>query len=246
MSDKPEEYGWTCWQPPSLLKEVCMTSSTVTSQTGEDVGAEPSLEADRLAMLQQAEKQGFDQGEKQGFEHGEQRGFEQGRQAGYEAGKLIGQQEAMIAEQHRQSVEQTEYIERLRSLFQQVQQALDSLDHILPSRLIQLALSAVHGLVGHPYLNEALHKSLHLRISQLLAEEPLLNNKIQLWVSRHDETLMTDLFSETLALRGWRLCIDDDMLQGGCRLTSDEGEMDECIETRWNMLCSLLREESLS
>jgi len=231
MSDKPEEWAWGRWQPPSLIKEVCLPPSNMAPVIGEDRVSEASFEAQRLAVLQQAEKQGFEQGEKRGFEQGQQ------------AGQLIAQQQAMIAEQQRQSVEQTEYIEKLRGLFHQVQQALDSLDHILPSRLIQLALSAVHGLVGHPYLNEALHKSLHLRISQLLAEEPLLNNKMQLWISRQDEALIAGLFSETLASRGWRLCIDDDMLQGGCRLTSDEGEMDECLETRWNMLCSLLRKE---
>jgi flagellar assembly protein FliH len=33
------------------------------------------------------------------------------------------------------------------------------------------------------------------------------------------------------------------MLPGGCRLTTDGGELDATTETRWNELCILSRED---
>lgn len=235
ISDKPAAKKWLPWQPMNLLDaQECITGSPLVSQP-ETEEIDATRQSDLLVLQKNAEQAGFAQGERQGFE--------QGKRAGYEEGLRLGMEEARAAEAEQLRLGRERVMQEISLLLKNMQQALDSLDYIIPSRLSQLALSMVRTLVGEQVLSDALHQSLQEHVRRLLAEEGLFTSGTQMWVSPEDEPLIRALFSQTLAERGWTLQADSKMLAGGCRLSSDRGEIDQSLETRWATLCGLVRGE---
>lgn len=236
-SENQTAKNWVQWQPVNLLEESIFPQVNTPDGLVEDsdtVEATPPI--DLSALQQKAEQAGFAQGERQGFE--------QGQQTGYDAGKLLGIAEARTAETAQLAIQREQAAQDIKQLLSNVQEALDSLDYVVPSRLFQLALSVVHAMLGQQTLSDSLHQSLLERVQCLLAQETLFKHQTQMWISPEDEPLIAEQFSQTLAERGWSLKVDKNMLPGGCRITCDEGERDESLETRWKILCTLLREES--
>lgn len=237
-SENQTAKNWILWQPINLSEESLSVPSSVPVISTESSEAATALTPQiELSLLQQ-------QAEQAGFVEGERRGFEQGQQAGYDAGKSLGITEARAAETAQLVAQRAQAAQEIKQLFRNVQEALDSLDYIVPSRLFQLALTVVHTMLGQQVLSDSVHQNLLERVQRLLAEESLFQHRTQMWISPEDEPLIAEQFSQTLAERGWCLKIDKHMLPGGCRITCDEGERDESLETRWKVLCTLLREEN--
>ncbi|WP_024527751.1 flagellar assembly protein FliH [Serratia fonticola] len=230
-SDNDLPMTWQPWRPVNLLADgdIAMLPPFPNVEGGNTID-EVALQAECTRLRQQAEKKGFEQGQAQGYEKGKKDGFEVGREEGRQEGQEQGKQE-MIAQQE-------EITARLNLLMHNMQDALDSLDYVIPSRLIQLALSAARSLLGTAAIGEMSTTLLQERIQQLLHDEPLFKDETRLWVSEQDKPLIERHFSQTLAARGWLLSVDENMLPGGCRITSEEMELDESLEMRWKMLCS--------
>lgn len=236
MSDNAPHKKWQPWHPDNLLADSDMALPTpFPTGEGDDAAREAALQAERSRVRQQAEKKGFEQGQSEGYEAGKKAGFDAGREEGRLAGREEGMKE-MIAQQE-------EMVARLNQLMHNMQGALDSLDYVIPSRLMQLALSAARSLLGTVSIGEMSTALLQERIQQLLRDEPLFKDEVRLWVSEQDNPLIEAQFATTLAARGWSLSVDENMLPGGCRITSEEMELDESLEMRWKMLCSLGRED---
>ncbi|WP_330847870.1 flagellar assembly protein FliH [Pantoea latae] len=160
---------------------------------------------------------------------GYQEGFSQGEQAGREQGAAAA------------SAEQQAQAQRFTQLVDGFQTALESLDSVIPARLMQLALSAVRALLGKQVLCDT---SLLLEtIRQLMQENLRFTRHIELWVSQQDAALVSERLGEVLEAHGWTLRVDAQMTPGGCRLTAKEGELDATLATRWKMLCDLSRED---
>lgn len=236
-SDISSQKTWQPWQPENLLGEpVLSVASLHTVSDGEGTNSEALLQAELSRLRQQAEKKGFEQGQVHGVEEGKKVGYEDGRILGIEEGRAAGKEEM-----HAQL---EELRTRQETLLKNMQAALDNLDSIIPSRLVQLSLSAARSLFGKKIVNDSVNEMLQERIHNLLQDDPLFQQNTQLWVSEEDMEFVSSLFSQTLATRGWKLVADKKMHQGGCRITSDEGEIDESIETRWKMICTQSWEES--
>ncbi|WP_082683235.1 flagellar assembly protein FliH [Entomohabitans teleogrylli] len=229
MSDK----NWQHWQPTDLLAESRHREPEITAPA-KNYPSEELLQAELSRLRQQAEKAGFAQGEARGLEEGSQRGYEeglsQGRQQGLEQG--LAESQAQLAHNAGQ----------LNQLLEAFKSALDSLDCVIPSRLVQLSLSAVRALVGKSVVID--NALLLEKIQQLVEEDPLLKGEAQLWVNHEEVALVEQHLGATLKSLGWQLRGDAHMLPGGCRITSPLGEIDATLETRWRELCDLSREES--
>lgn len=235
-SDNALPVTWQPWRPDDLLADSDLVMPTSFPNAEDDnTIIEATLQAERVRSRQQAEKKGFEQGQTQGYEEGKKAGFEVGKEEGRQEGREQGKQE-MTALQEAMTA-------RLNLLMHNMQGALDSLDYVIPSRLIQLALSAARSLLGTAAIGEMSTTLLQQRIQQLLRDEPLLKDEARLWVSKQDKPLIEEHFAQTLAARGWSLSADENMLPGGCRITSEEMELDESLEMRWKMLCSIGRED---
>lgn len=235
-SDNDSQKMWQPWRPTNLLESEDVSLPTIrASVDGEGSMSEAKQQAELSRLYKQAEENGFAKGKALGYEDGKKEGYDAGVKQGLEEGRETGKTEM--------NAQQEEVTARLKTLLQNMQGALDSLDSVVPSRLAQLALSAARTLLGKNVVSDSTNEMLQKRIQHLLHDEPLFKEQTQMWVSPEDKSFIAQQFGETLAARGWTLNGDENMLPGGCRITSDEGEIDESLETRWKMLCTLMREE---
>ncbi len=233
MSDKDK--AWQPWQPEDLLADFSHAEHEFPEPDAV-AGSHPPeelLQAELARIRQQAEQKGFAQGLA--------RGQEEGKQQGYEEGLAMGKSEGIEQGMAQVKARQDEAAGQIIRLFEAFKIALDNLDSVIPSRLVQLSLTAARSIVGKNIVYD--NTILLEKIRQLLKEDALLAGNIQLWVSKEDRAVVTEQLSPTLASLGWELLVDADILPGGCRITSTEGEIDATLSTRWEELCRLSRED---
>lgn len=229
MSDREPQPSWRVWQPESLLEKA------ETPPAPEAAAETPLLAQHQLtldALRRQAEQEGFAAGERRGLEEGRSRGYREGFSQGEQEGREQGAAQASAGQQALK--------EQFTRLLDAFQAALASLDSVIPARLTQLALHAARAVLGKPIPCDS---ALLEQIRQLLQENLRFTRHIELWISQHDFPLVSEALEETLQAHGWTLRVDEQMTPGGCRVTAEEGELDATLETRWRMLCDLVREE---
>ncbi|MGD8204137.1 flagellar assembly protein FliH [Pantoea sp. FN0305] len=230
MSDLQQLTGWQIWQPEDLCK-ADMLSDDVQIMNSESTPEQQQAELQRLRR--QAEQKGLAQGLAQGLEEGRKQGHQEGFQQGHQAGIEQGLAEA----RERQQQTTAQFTELLHSF----QAAIDNLEKVIPSRLVQLALTAARATLGK---NLAFDNNLLLeKIQSLLQQEPLFQGPVQLWVNADEFSTVQEQLGTVLAQQGWELRADDAMLPGGCRITSAECELDATVSSSWQALCQLSRED---
>ncbi|MFE4112504.1 MULTISPECIES: flagellar assembly protein FliH [Kosakonia] len=227
---------WQSWQPENLLQESFAQDSELREVVpASDPATEAAMQVELSRLRKQAEQKGFAQGQTQGLEAGKKQGYEDGFAQGREEGAAQG-----AADYLQQQQKQTD---DFAQLFDNVKITFDSLDSVMPARLVQVALMAARSLLGESVVSTATNAWLMTRIQQLLHEDTLQQGNVQLWVSAEESAAVQEMLGSVLETRGWELRTDAQMLPGGCRLTTDGGELDATTETRWNELCNLSRED---
>ncbi len=231
MSTSDQQKEWQAWQPRDLLAEL-----SPPAPKGEKLAGTASSELSQTELKhhqQLAEQKGFAQGVVQGVEEGKKQGYEQGMALGRKEGE-----EQALAEAESQ---QNACLERLTSLLENFQNSLDSLDRIIPSRLVQIALTAAREIVGSQCQPDS--KIVLERIQQLLQQDSLFKGPLRLTVSEDDRQRVEENLGSILAKRGWELHGNAKMLPGGCLITAEDGELDATLDARWQALCHLSRED---
>lgn len=234
MSEAPNNLKWQPWlphdlsafsgAPPSHKEEnQAQTEEEEAEFTQQDHLAEQTRQLEILR--EQAQQEGL----KRGYEEGQKKGYDSGFQEGLEAGRQQGNEEV----QHQQA----EITEHWKALVNDFQQTLDALDSVITSRLMQVALTAAKHMIGHAGVDGT---ALLEQIQQLIQEEPLFNGKPQLYVHPDDYGQVKQQLGSTLELHGWRLMASDHVRHGGCKVSSEEGELDASLAMRWNELCRLV------
>ncbi|MCV9880371.1 flagellar assembly protein FliH [Brenneria izbisi] len=229
MSDASNNLAWQPWQLNDLASPTTFATVADEPETSapENIGeAEaPSLEDELMTLRektqQQARESGFAQGHQQGYDAGYQEGLSKGQQAGMQA--ALQQQQPMI--------------EQMQQMVTEFQQTLDSLDSVIPARLMQLALTAAKQIIGQPPVCDG--TALLGQIQQLIQQEPMFSGKTQLRVHPSDLERVEQHLGPTLSLHGWRLLADNQLHPGGCKVSAEEGDLDASLATRWHELCRL-------
>jgi len=211
-SDSDQPLNWQAWQPQNLLDDFSQPEHEVIETPGA-YQSDELLQAELSRIRQQAEQKGFAQGQA--------RGVEEGKKQGYDTGFAQGKHFSRLLEEFKIS--------------------LDNLDSVIPSRLVQLSLTAARSILGRNITCD--NDVLLDKIQQLLQQETLFKGAAQLWVNPDDKTLVQDNVGKSLVSMGWELRVDTNILPGGCRITSEEGEFDATMNTRWQELCELARED---
>lgn len=231
-SDRNQPLNWQAWQPQNLLDDLSQPEHEIVETPGA-YQSDELLQAELSRIRQQAEQKGFAQGQA--------RGVEDGKKQGYDVGFAQGKQEGFEQGLSESSAQQRETGERFSRLLHEFKISLDNLDSVIPSRLVQLSLTAARSILGKNITcnNDVLLE----KIQELLQQETLFKGVAQLWVSPDDKALVHDSVGHSLESMGWALRTDPNILPGGCRITSDEGEFDATMSTRWQELCELARED---
>lgn len=236
-SDDQSPDNWQRWQPESLLESIAPVSHDV-SQT--PLVGDPATDLQfqtELAQLRQ-------QAEQQGYAAGEQKGMEQGKSIGYQEGFSQGEKAGLAQAMAESAAVQQQLVSRFSLLINEFQAALDSLDSVIPARLVQLSLNAVRSMFGKQIVCDT--SILLQKIEHLLQENMQFINHIVLSVSEEDFPLVQQQLGEILAGHNWALRADESMAPGGCRITAEEGELDATLSTQWQMLCNLSKEDYYS
>lgn len=229
MFDDKTPREWRSWQPENLLGETV----DVPLPTLDNAQSEAQLKAELARLRKQAEQQGFAQGQQQGEEEGRRQGFEQGVKEGREAGFAQGLEQARV--------EQQALLRQAELWVSNVKLALENLDSLVPARLVQLSLEAVQQLYGSSIVAD--HHALIVQIRKLMKQDPLLHGTFQLYVNPAEFAAVEEALGETLRAMGWTLHRDAQLAAGGCRVVSPDVEVDASLETRWQAICQLAREE---
>lgn len=223
MSDAFNHLPWRPWALTDLANPVlpAMLPTGVDAQTDDARIQQAAINALRNQARQDAHRSGYAEGVKQG------------QQEGYQAGLRAGQEEGRLQIQR----DQQPAVAQLQMLVNDFQHTLDSLDSVMAERLAQLALTAARQVMGQePALGGDAMLSL---IQRLMHQEPLLSGKPQLRVHSTQIALVEQHLGATLKLHGWRLIPDDELHPGGCKVTSQDGDIDASLATRWHELCRL-------
>ncbi|MGS7189540.1 flagellar assembly protein FliH [Enterobacter cloacae subsp. dissolvens] len=220
---------WQSWQPDNLLGETVETPLPTMDNTQ----SEAQLKAELARLRKQAEQQGFAQGQQQGQEEGRKQGYEAGLKEGREAGFAQGMEEA------RQ--EQQTLLRQAELWVNNFTLALENLESLVPGRLVQFALTAVQQLYGHVSVTD--NQALVGQIRTLMKQDVLLHGAFTLYVNPGELATVEQALGDTLRSIGWALQTDPQLAAGGCRVVSPDVEVDASMETRWQALCQLAREE---
>ncbi|RYC43158.1 flagellar assembly protein FliH [Pectobacterium zantedeschiae] len=235
MSNAPKNLAWQPWKLNDLAEPVSKPVFPAYQVNDEpempdmerfnEENTIPTLE-DELASLrentmQQARETGFAQGHQQGYDAGYQEGLAKGQQQGLQ--NSLQQQQPII--------------EQMQNMVTEFQQTLDTLDSVIPARLMQLALTAAKQILGQPPVCDG--NALLGQIQQLIQQEPMFSGKTQLRVHPSDLERVEQYLGPTLSLHGWRLLADSQLHPGGCKVSAEEGDLDASLATRWHELCRL-------
>ncbi|MTD37443.1 flagellar assembly protein FliH [Erwinia sp. CPCC 100877] len=235
MSDERLKNDWRRWMPEDLGSPFApLEELAPMPEVNEERSPEETRE-ELMRLRHQAQQQGYNEGLKKGEEEGHAQGYERG----LELGKAEGIEQGLA----QAKAEQQEMIDQFASLLRDFKVTMESLDEVIPARLVQVALTAARQVIGQAPVCDA--SALVDQVHKLLHEETLFNGQPQLWVSPEDYPLVQEQLGETLENHGWRLYSDGKILRGGCRICSTDGELDATLGTRWEALCNLVREESV-
>ncbi|GKW10583.1 flagellar assembly protein FliH [Pectobacterium carotovorum subsp. carotovorum] len=234
MSNASKNLAWRPWQLNDLADPVSKAAPTYQvndepdfpdierlSEESDQFSAENELESLRESTMQQAREAGFAQGHQQGYDAGYQEGLAKGQQQGLQ--NALQQQQPII--------------EQMQNMVTEFQQTLDTLDSVIPARLMQLALTAAKQILGQPPVCDG--NALLGQIQQLIQQEPMFSGKTQLRVHPSDLERVEQHLGPTLSLHGWRLLADSQLHPGGCKVSAEEGDLDASLATRWHELCRL-------
>lgn len=223
MSDHAS-LSWQRWQPNDLAQPE---PQPVEEQAQPEVSEEP-LEQQQF-QLDEWQAQVRNEAQGQGYAEGQQRGFSDGQKTGYDAGFQQGLAEA----QQQQAPLQA----RMQQLVSEFHNALEGLDSVIASRLMQLALEAARRVIGQaPHVDGT---ALLRQIQEMLQQEPMFSGKPTLRVHPDDLPRVESTLGATLSLHGWRLLGDSTLHPGGCKVSAEDGDLDASIATRWHELCRL-------
>ncbi|PHM39335.1 flagellar assembly protein H [Xenorhabdus mauleonii] len=228
MSDKSNNGNWQPWQPNELTQWETLRVK-LDSMDEEQEPTEQELLLKQAKMLDELKEQARLAGHAQGFAEGQAKGYEQGIQEGRQAGMEQGLQES--------NQQQQVIIEKWKALLADFSHSMDGLDTVIASRLMQLSLTAANHILGQPAVCDG--TALLNQIREFIQQEPMFSGKPQLRVHPQNIPLVEQQLGEILALHNWRLIADNKLHPGGCKISSDEGDLDASLATRWHEMCRL-------
>lgn len=151
---------------------------------------------------------------------------EQVRREGYDEGRAQGMQAAALDAQ------------RLQVLALTLDQTLGTLHERIADEVLTLALD-----LARQMLQEALpvKKDLLLPVvREAIRGMPSASQPAQILLNPADVELVRAHFGEELRIGNWQIVEDHRIQPGGCRLTSQQGEVDATLGSRWKRISAAL------
>jgi flagellar assembly protein FliH len=154
-----------------------------------------------------------------------QQAWEEGFARGLEAGTAAG-----LSEQkpHLQALSQQ--VRQIESVLDFVSQPLDGLDELVEVQLAELSCSIARHVV---------RRELRIDPSQVIAAVratvallPIAARDVRVHLHPEDASILRERLSEPQSHRAWTLIEDPVLERGGCRIVTDDSQIDGRVETR--------------
>lgn len=202
----------------------------------------PTLE-EIEAIQQQAHDEGFSEGHSLGMKAAE---IEAKSTLDEELAKLE-EQRAQLHEQHQQQQQEmdaelaliTEQSAYLAELLEGLTHPLEELDETVEEQLLQLTIGVARQLVRRELKTDP--GEIIAIIREALVILPVGKREIQIYLNAEDMQLVKSSFS--LAdddQRSWQLLEDPTISRGGCRLVSNDSQIDASVEKRLTAVATKL------
>lgn len=236
MSDKNTDTNWKPWVPKELIdwelkvkEDTGLDEKEDENQEKEVVQQQKVLE--QINMLDDMKEKAQKLGHAEGFEAGKNQGYQEGLQSGIEEGIRQG-----IAKQE-------PFINEWQGLLAEFRHSLNGLDSVIASRLMQIALTAAKEVLGQPAVCDG--SALLAQITLMLQQEQMFAGDPQLRINPKHIPLIEKELGDSLTAHGWKVVADNSIHVGGCRVVTNDGDLDSTIATRWHELCRLAAPEAL-
>ncbi len=211
----------------------------------------PKIELPTAAELQQirddAYQEGYasgvargqEEGRQQGIPLGKKEGHELGQQEGYEAGKKLGHDEAYKDAEKELSLQQQVLTQTLTQLKTFSQSQEQHMEQAMVSMVIQICQNLLlKELDKDPELIQSIVK----KVIQSLPENP---KNIQIRV--HPDQVEAVQKAAQQSDESWVVSADENLLPGGCAVTTSQSQVDYTLEHRFRQqISALLAETDLS
>lgn len=237
MSDRGEE-TWQKWVLEDLESGSFAQETAPPLPERPQESSEEEWQAELVRLRQETRQQAFEQGLAEGRAKGESEGSKQGYDDGFEQGRQQGLEQGAA----QAMAEQQEVTDRLNQFFHAFNATREAAGRVMPAVLMQIALSAARYVIGENPVCD--HEALLKHIRQMMQESPLHDGEYQLAVHPDDLSFLQTRLGESCAQQRWTLVADITVGQGGCRITGAEGDVDATMDARWQMLCTLARENA--
>ena len=161
-----------------------------------------------------------------GYAVGVAEGQKTGHAAGYAAGLAAGHAEAAAL---------TEVVVSARA-------ALDALGGTLADRTVQLAIAIAQQVIRSELATRP--ESILAVLRDAMGNMPGSDARLQIHVNPADAAILHAHMGDEMNRNNWQAVEDPSMQRGGCRLVSNEGDVDATLATRWkNVLAALGQED---
>ncbi|OAT36712.1 flagellar assembly protein FliH [Proteus myxofaciens] len=238
MSDKHTD-NWKPWVPKELtdweLKAETPVENEIKIEKQEKEVVQQQKVLEQINMLDDMKEKAQKMGHAEGFEAGKNQGYQEGYQAGLQAGIDKGTQQGIE--------QQAPLINEWQGLLAEFKHSLDGLDSVIASRLMQIALTAAKEVLGQPAVCDG--SALLAQINLMLQQEQMFSGDPQLRVNPKHIPLIEKELGDSLSAHGWKVVADNSIHIGGCRVVTNDGDLDSTIATRWHELCRLAAPEAL-
>lgn len=222
------------WAPPAF-DEAQAPAPEQDHGTPADPGSEQDAEHDHGTALpagfqlptaddiERMHEEAHAAGHGEGYAAGHAAGLEAGRSEGYAEGKAVVEAEAA----------------RLRTLADNLDQALSDLDTEVAEELLALSIEIArqvlqHTLAAHP-------EGVVDTVRAALAQIPQTHAQIRLHPD--DLALVREHLGEHIGHGGHRLIDDHSIARGGCKVEAAGAQIDATLETRWRRVLETLGRE---
>lgn len=176
-------------------------------------------EAEIAQLREQARAEAYEAGYNEGFAAARDEGFAQGQAEGLKAGEQEMREKAQVA------------LEPIRHLALGFSTAINGLEAEMGEQIANIALK-----IGQQLAIDAIKENpqaiLNL-VGAVLRSDPEMIGKPRLRANPEDIAMIDAQFGKEITALGWQLFPDSLISRGGCKVISNNGEIDATWESRW-------------
>lgn len=165
-------------------------------------------------ITRQAHEEGYEEGRKAGFEYGHREGLEEGRQ------KVL---------------EQTEQFDALLS---KLERPFEALDEQVEEEVVALVIAMVRQLVRREVQTDP--GQIVGVVREALGVLPVNARNIRVLLHPDDAVLVREAYAMGEAEQNWQIAEDPVIQRGGCRVYTENSQIDATLDSRLNSLIAPL------